>query len=202
MFMDDEFPITMEREAGMNEHVPAVAVSFGNYHEQDAAKSAAAGHAVYRDVVFIKIAVPGDKTSLYFQPATDTHKRRFPQAWGAFEKRSAGGAALEGLPIEQWAPITRSVALTLRAAHIHTVEALAEVHDGHIDRIGIDGRGLRDQAKAFLKQAKDSSATLRLAAEKKELQDELAAMREQIRALQEQKTASKKQAVPAESAAA
>lgn len=183
MFLDDEFPITMEREAGMPDTVPQIGVSFGPYYQLDATKTREAGHEVYKDVIFVKIAIPGDKNSLYFQPATEIHKRRFPQAWAAYNARKAGSSGIEGLPVEQWAPIGRSAALTLKAAHIHTVEALAEVHDGLVDRIGANGRELREKAKAFLAQAKDSAATMRLASEKKALQDELAGMRAQIFAL-------------------
>jgi hypothetical protein len=183
MNFDDEFPITMEREAGMPDYVPPVAVSFGMYYQLDDRKTAEAGHDVFRDVEFVKIAVPGDKSSLYFQPATDKHKQRFPKAYEAFKARQGGRGSLEGMPIENWAPISRSIALTLKAAHIHTVEALAIVHDGHIDRIGMNGRELRDKAKAFLDQAKDSAATMKLAGEKKALEDQLAAMQAQIAAL-------------------
>lgn len=182
---DDDFPMLLERETGMPDYVPAVAVAFGKYYERDDVKSAEAGHEVYRDVVFVKIAVPGDKSSLYFQPMQDSHKNRFPRAFAAFQEREKGSEGLLGLPIEQWAPISRSVAMTLKAAHIHTVEALAEVHDGHIDKIGVDGRGLRGKAQAFLAQARDSSAILKEAAEKKELQDQLSALQAQILALQQ-----------------
>lgn len=182
MFMDDEFPITMEREAGMRDDCPPVGVAFGLYYEQNQAKSDEAGHPVFDDVVFVKIVVPGDKNSLYFQPATDKHKSRFPNAYAAFEKRK-GGEAVEGMPIEQWAVVTRGMAMTLKAAHIHTVEALAAVHDGHVDRIGVDGRGLRAKAQAFLAQAKNSAETTRLAAREKELQDQLAAMQATINQL-------------------
>jgi len=190
--MDDDFPMMMEIEYTANpmNPYPPVAVAFGMYYQLDEAQTAKAGHEVYRDVEFVKIAVPGDKNSVVFQPASDTHRKRFPKAYAEFKARTAGAETREGLPIEQWAPISRSIALTLRAAHIHTVEALAAVHDGLIDRIGANGRELRAKAKAFLEQAKDSSVVLKLAAEKKELQDQLAAMQMQINALaQNQATA-------------
>ncbi len=194
--LGDDFPVMLEREAGMSDNIPAVAVAFGNYPQEDPHKSAEAGHAVFKDTVFIKIAVPGDKNSLYFQPATDRHKERFPKAWDAYQKRERGGSHEEGMPLEHWAVVTRGVAMTLKAAHIYTVEALAEVHDGHIDQIGIDGRGLREKARAFLAQARDNAATMKLASEKKELQDQLVAMQEQIKALQAQQSdkSTKKQA--------
>lgn len=198
--MDDDFPMMMEIEFTPNPHnpYPPVAVAFGMYYQLDEIQTSKAGHEVYRDVEFVKIAVPGDKNSVVFQPAADTHRKRFPRAYAEFKARTAGAETREGLPIEQWAPISRSVAMTLRAAHIHTVEALAVVHDGHIDRIGTNGRELRAKAIAFLEQAKDSSAVLKLAADKKDLQDQLAAMQAQINLLlQNQATAAPAPAAPA-----
>lgn len=209
--LSDDFPAMLERESShtlpnghpvnVPESTPEVAVAFGMHYLLDPKKTAEAGHEVFRDVTFIKIAVPGDKNSLYFQPATDLHKVRFPKAWAAFQQRTAGGQGRTGLPIEEWAPISRGMALTLKACHIHTVEDLAVVHDGHIDKIGGDARSLRAKAQAFLAQAKDSAATLRLAQEKEELQGQLKAMQEMILGLQAAQVA-QQSAAPAEGAPA
>ncbi len=189
--MNDDFPMMMETEISTNpaaQPSTPVAVGFGIYYETDAAKTAKAGHEVYRDVEFVKIVMPGDKLSLVFQPASETHRKRFPKAYAAFKARTDDAGTSEELPIEQWALISRSVAMMLRAAHIHTVEALAAVHDGHVERLGTNGRELRAKAKAFLAQAKDSSAVIKLAAEKKALEDRMAAMQAQINQLVEQKS--------------
>lgn len=181
--LDDEFPLMMEREAGMPDWVPPVAVGFGNYHQLDQQKTVEAGHEVYVDAVFVKIAVPGDRDMTVLQPASAEHKRRFPQAWAAFQAREAGVATTEGLPIHMWAPITRATALTLRACNVFTVEQLAEVHDGNVDGLGTNGRELREKARAFIKQGRDNAAALSLAADKKALQDQIAALQAQITAL-------------------
>jgi hypothetical protein len=183
MQLSDDFPMMMEKEAGMHEHVPPVAVAFGLYPVIDTGKSKAAGHDVYKDVEFVKIAIPGDRNSLFFQPAEPTHRQRFPQAYAAYKQREK--APTEGMPIEQWAPVSRSVALNLKAIHIHTVEALAAVHDGHVDKIGANGRELRTKAQAWLAEARDGAATQKLAADKQALQDQLSALQAQIVALQQ-----------------
>jgi len=186
-FMSDEFPMTLEREAGMPENVPPVSVSFGPWPVLDTVKTEAAGYDVYVDTVHVRIAVPGERNSLFFQPATDQHKKRFPKAWASYQSRSSTGVR-EGMPIEQWAPISRGMALTLRSLNIDTVEMLAAIHDGNIGAIP-NGMELRAKAQAFLEQAKDSAATLKLAAEKKELEDRLAAMEAQLRAIGQKPTA-------------
>jgi len=183
MLLSDDFPMALEREAGMPEWVSQVAVAFGMYPHLDPKRSQEAGHEVYKDVPYVKIAVPGDRQSVVFQPATDDYKRRFPTAWAKFEAREKRDGT-EGMRIEQWAAISRGVAMTLKAVHIHTVESLAEVHDGNIDRIGLsNARELREKARAWLAQAQDSAATLRAAAEKKELQDQLASRDAQMAAM-------------------
>jgi hypothetical protein len=183
---DDGFPLAPEREAGLPESYPQVLVAFGLAQVVNKDKSDAAGHEVFDDREFVKIVVPGDKNSLYFQPATDSHKRRFPKSYEAFTKREKGEATV-GMPIVQWAPISRGVALTLYAAHIHTVEALAEVNDTYIDRLSIaNARELREKARAWLKQAADSAAVHQAAVREKKLQDQIAAMQAQMNAMQEQ----------------
>ncbi len=178
----DDFPLIMEREFGMSEKVPPVLVAFGLHPMKDDQQSAAAGSDVFVDIEHVKIAVPGDRNALYFQPATDQHKKRFPKAYDAFKQRALKPNA--GLPVEQWAAITRSVALTLRAANVPTVEALAQVHDAHLDRLGFNARELRDKAKVWLAQREGNAAALKDVAEKNELRQQIAALQAQLTAMQ------------------
>lgn len=180
-YSSDGFPLMMEREFGAHDNVAPVAVGFGFHPMLDGGATKKAGHEVYKDVEHVKIVVPGDRHSLYFQPATDVYRKRFPKAYEAFKK--AGAQPLEGMPIEQWAVVSRSLALTMRACNIHTVEALAAVHDTHIDKLGFNAREMREKAKAWLASAQDNATTMALAAEKKALQDQLASMQAQILAL-------------------
>ncbi len=184
--LSDDFPLTMEVEIDPNSgaprvNCPPVGVAFGLEPIVDKKASKEAGRDVYKDVEFVKIAIPGDRNSLYFQPADDRVRARFPRAFEAFKRRDA--TPIQGTPIEQWAAVSRSLALTLRAAHIPTVEALAAVHDGLVDKLGAQGRELRGKAIAWLAQAAGGAATMALASEKKQLQDQIAAMQAQIMAL-------------------
>jgi len=170
MNISDDFPMTLELEAGLDPrgNVGPVAVAFGLYPMRNDEKSRAAGHDVFDEIEHVKIAVPGDKSSLFFQPSTEKHRQRFPQAYAAFKNRAQ--TPVEGTPIENWAAINRAVALTLRSAHIATIEAFAAVHEGNIDKLGVsNARELQAKAKAHLAQQVDGAATLKLAAEKQEL---------------------------------
>jgi hypothetical protein len=179
---DDNCPMIMEREFGLPEYVPQVAVGFCMELTEDKKQSAIAGHPVFTEREFCKIVIPGDKQSLYYQPATDEKRRKFPNAYQAFKQRETK-PIVEGMPIEQWPQITRAQAMTFRAANIHTVEALAAVHDGNIDKIGNNMRELRAKAQAFLATAKDTAASQKLAVENQHLKDQMATMQNQINEL-------------------
>lgn len=207
--VDDEFPMMLETEVEQNResphygmpipNCPPISVGFGLVPQIDGKASKAAGHDVFKDVEYVKLVAPGDKNSLYFQPADDRARKRFPRAYAAFKSR--GEVPVEGTPINQWAVISRSTALTLRAAHIHTVEALAGIHDTHIDRMGFAGRDLRTKAQAWLADRAGSAATLKLAGEKEALAKQLEGMQAQLMAITATMTPEQKLAVEAKVAA-
>lgn len=176
--MTDDIPLILEREAGLADHFPQVAVGFGFMPMQDHKKSQTAGHPVFKDVEFCKIVVPGDKQSVYCQPAKDEDRHRFPKAYAAFKNRES--TPLEGLPIEQWPQVTRAMSMTLKAMHVHTVEALAEVNDANLGNLGQFGRDLRAKAQAYVKQAGDSAALNKMAEEKRALEEQLKTMQQQL----------------------
>ena len=176
--MNDEIPLMLEREAGAPEHVAAIAVGFGLLPIESKQKSAEVGHPVYEERLFFKGVVPGDKSTVSLRIAKEADFERFPRAYAAYKQRET--QPMQGLPIEQWPVITRSQALTLKAMHVFTVEALAEVHDGHIDKLGQNARELRTKAKAYLAQAKDTAAAQKIAAENDALKAQLADMQRQI----------------------
>lgn len=148
------------------------------------AESEKEGRRIYKDVPFIWIRFVGDRTR-EVRRKVDLKGRngipdpeRFPRQWQAFQRKTAPVAM--GTPIEQWGPIDRSQALTLKGVNIHTVENLAAVPDTALHNLGHGARVLRDKAIAWLKAAGDSAETTRLAAENQHLKDELAALKEQV----------------------
>jgi nucleotidyltransferase/DNA polymerase involved in DNA repair len=145
-------------------------------------KSEAAGYPVFDEREYCKIQVPGEKNSLVFQPATDLDRKKYPNAYAAFKNREAKPVT-EGMPIEQWPQVTRSMAKSLRELNIHTVEALAAVHDGNIGKLGHDGRQLRAKAQAFLETAKAGAQDAKLAAENEKLKTMLEDQQAQINQL-------------------
>jgi hypothetical protein len=61
----------------------------------------------------------------------------------------------EGTPIKTWSAIGREQVIRLLGANIRTVEELAETPDSALmTQIGLDGRTLRDTARAFIAEGK------------------------------------------------
>jgi hypothetical protein len=157
--MEDEIPLILERASDEPENVPAIAVGFGLRPVQDKGASELKGYPVFKEREYVSLRVPGDKNTHSFRPSNEKDRERYPKAYAAFKNRNS--TVTTGFPIEQWPQITRGEALTLKAMSIHSVESLAEVHDGHIEKLGHSGRQWRTKAKAFLAQAKDTAEAQR-----------------------------------------
>lgn len=68
-----------------------------------------------------------------------------------YENWKAGKSApIEGTPLAAWPGATSQLVKALEPFHIRSVEDLANLTDGNMDRVPIPGiRGFRNQAKAF-----------------------------------------------------
>jgi hypothetical protein len=142
------------------------------------AESEKAGRPIYKDTAMVWIRFPGDRTREVYTRAKAEHQMRFPRQWAQFQQKVSQGHV--GTPIEEWGPISKSHALTLKGSNVHTVEQLASVTDANLHSLGHGARPLRDKAIAWLKAASDGAETNRLAAENQQLRDDLAALKEQV----------------------
>lgn len=113
--------------------------------------------AVYKDVPWVRIIIPGNKDEIIHTEAwidldhQMSHPNRFPNAWARFKARDHGGQT--GFSIRDWAAINRSVADTFHANNIKTVEQLAALSDGNLQRIPLpDTYALRAKAQMFMAQ--------------------------------------------------
>lgn len=145
-------------------------VKFDLHGVIDAQATEAAGHEVYKDVVYIKIITPGSKDEVH-RRANEKDKQRFPREWALFEQ--SRGDEVAGFRLEHWAAATKAQVQTLKAANCHTVEQLAALGDQALSYLGMGFRKLQTQAKAFLEHAKGEAVTNKLAAENEELKREV-----------------------------
>jgi hypothetical protein len=191
----NEIPMILEREAGRPDYEPQVAVRFVLIPEEDKEKSEKAGSLIYVEREYVNIRVPGDKQSDFYHRAdkpmraSDGKERLpkdlYPKAYEIFKRQSQ--TPMEGTPLEHWPQISRALALTLKAAGIHTVEMLAEVHDGNLEKLPHNIREIRQKARTFLATAKDAAMAQERARENEELKAQLAEMKAQIAALSEKR---------------
>ena len=174
-------------------------VEFYTGSTQNKAKSAEAGRPIFVDRLFVRIQTPGDTRTTIDRIATEQDKRRFPRALSIHERGEK--VAMEGTPLEEWPPITRSQVNELKHVGIMSVEVLADVSDTHIQRMGPGYLQLREKAKAFIESADAEAAATAWAREKAELQEQMRQMQEQMQAMQEsakRKPAAKKTETQAE----
>lgn len=146
--------------------------------QQNNFKSQREGHAVYDDVEMVEIIIPGDNKTQVTSMVRQEHKDRWPRQYEAFKKGLE--PAVDGYPIEHWAPVTAAQAANFKAVNVPTVEALAAVSDANLHALGIGARQLRDRAKAWLEQARDGEPLAKALAELENERAEKLALQTQV----------------------
>jgi hypothetical protein len=159
-------------------------VEFSNEPVKMEFESEQQGRPIFKEMPYIRIMFPGDRTKEVFRPVEmGDYERpgdpeRFPKQWARFQNQEKQVA--DGTPVEQWAVLNRSEALALKAVGVFTVELLASLPDQALHGVGLGGRELREKARNWLKQATDGSEVTRLTAENKALRDDLEMVKKQI----------------------
>jgi len=143
-----------------------LAIRFYMDSMQDEVASKKAGRPIFNDVEMIEIRIPGD-VDLRRYPVEDEHKRRFPKQYIAFKKNQSQEAA-SGTPLNQWPLLTKAQVEESKYLGAHTVEQLAEVSDGALQKFGPGWRTLRQQARDWLQKAADGALLAKLRSELEE----------------------------------
>lgn len=157
------------------------------------AESEKQGRPIFKDMPFVRIIVPGDTNNIIERVADETDKHRFPNAWAKYQNSEA--KANEGTPLEQWPQITRSLLKECKYFEIHTVEALSNISDAHVAKLGMGFGELRTKAKAWLEAAAGTAQITAQAAENAQLKQMLADLQAQINDISEVKTRRKKEQI-------
>lgn len=157
------------------------------------AESEKQGRPIFKDMPFVRIIVPGDTNNIIERVADETDKQRFPNAWAKYQNSEA--KANEGTPLEQWPQITRSLLKECKYFEIHTVEALSNISDAHVAKLGMGFGELRTKAKAWLEAAAGTAQITAQAAENAQLKQMLADLQAQINDISEVKTRRKKEQI-------
>lgn len=146
-----------------------LAVRFFKMAVQDFEATAAQGRPIFKDTDMVEIRVRGSRNDVLHKPVDDLTKRRFRDAWRAYEQ---GEELLEsGTPLEQWPQMTRAQVEEMKYFGFRTVEHIANARDDLTAKFpGL--LGLKMRAKAFLELA---SGAAPLASLQSQLEEEKSA---------------------------
>lgn len=179
---------------------------------QNDAKSKEKGRPVFDDMEVVEIRMAGNKQTVGVFPAHEiwkwvdevdgtrtptTYAMRWPELYRKFKE---GAVQMQsGTPLEEAPFLSQGKRLELKALNIHTVDALAALDGSPLKVLGVGGRELKNQAKAYLEKAEGSAVETRLAAENETLRQQIADLQEQFSRFQTT-TAGKVKAADIESA--
>jgi hypothetical protein len=140
------------------------------------------GRPIYKETPYIHIDFPGDRTKTIDRPVDmdgagdrPSDPDRFPRQWESFKNKQE--QVQDGFSITEWPPLSRSQALELKGAKIHTVEQLAALPDAAL--VGLGWRELREKAKFFLDSSKENTASS-LIKENEDLRNDIKFLKEQM----------------------
>ena len=129
----------------------------------------------YKGRPFVRIIVPGDKTTVIDQPVRDDHKERFPRQWLHFQMQNNDGPVI-GTPLKDWFQdrpdeLTDNQLAELQILKFQTVEQVATASDNQLQRIGMGGVGLRERARNYLLNKNQSVSSSELEATRAQLEE-------------------------------
>jgi hypothetical protein len=149
----------------------------------DSAETVKQGRPIFKDVEYIDIRIPGDRTGGVSRPASHNDKQRFAPHYAAFKQRTE--VPLEGTPLIEWPLITRSLAEELAFHNVKTVEHLSTMSDTHSGKfMGLNA--LKAKALKWLEQAGEEAKVHELQQELLERDERIATQGQQIELLQKQ----------------
>lgn len=147
------------------------------------AKSREAGRAIYEERDFVRVHVPGDKTTVVVQPMDDINKQRFRvryDKWLAGQEEAVSGTPLSALP-----GMTPSKVEEYKFFKIITIEQLAEAND-NLGQKFMSFHADKMRCKAFIEVAKGNAPIERMNEELQKRDAQIEEMRAMIEALQSQ----------------
>ncbi len=143
-------------------------------------KSREAGRAVYEERDFVRIHVPGDKTTVVVEPMHEMNLARFR---ARYEKWKSGQSeAITGTPLSALPGMTPSKVEEYKFFKVVTVEQLAEAND-NLGQKFMSFQTDKARAKAFLQVAAGNAPIEKMNAELAKRDEEIETLKAQMAAL-------------------
>ena len=138
-------------------------------------------------IPYVRIMRPGDQTSIIETPVREDHKQRWPEKWLYWQMAEGivnEGENIPGWKVEDWPHLDGQPTLVrdLKYMRFYTVEQIAGASDAQLQKMGIGGPGLRENARVDLRKKMGAD----LSAEIKERDKQIAEQGAALKALQEQ----------------
>jgi hypothetical protein len=149
-------------------------VQFYRTARQNEYESEKQGRPVFDEFDYIRIRAPGMDKQVVDRKVKPEDKVRWRQQWENYERGLEQAAT--GTPLAEWPNLSVSDVARLQSWNIHTVEALAELADDGVQRVGPGTMELRKRAQYWLSEALPRSE----AANSKAKNDELRAENERL----------------------
>jgi hypothetical protein len=146
---------------------------------ENEAKTKEEGKLVYDEVEMVEFLIPGDDKLRPVAYAHEdaghgvTYAEKFFQDYAKFKNNDLSQRV--GIPLEDWPDFPAVRILDLKRLNIFTIEDLAAIPDTSLARLGMGGRQLRSEAKAYLSEKKDDKTVI--------MEREIAELRDMVKAL-------------------
>ena len=148
----------------------------------DHAKTQETGQEHYRDLEFVTIFIPGDKTLSVHRPVQTSDKIRFRENYRNFKENLK--APEQGSPLNVWPLVSPSQRKELEYLNCRTVEQLAGMSDLACQSM-MGAIGLRLKAQTFLKAKLEDAGLIKMTNELQQRDDQIAALQDQLTKLAE-----------------
>jgi len=147
------------------------------------AKSRDAGRAIYEERDFVRIYVPGDKTTICEEPMHEINMFRFKaryEKWKAGQTEAVSGTPLSALPGMSPAKVEE-----YKFFKVVTIEQLAEAND-QMGQKFMSFQGDKQRAKAFIEATKGNAPIEHMNVELQKRDAEIENLKSMVEALQAQ----------------
>lgn len=145
---------------------------------QNPQKSLQNGRPIFEDQVYVRIHPPGERLNIVDRPANGNDKRRWPVQWMQFHENRE--QTPDGTPIDLLYPDQPSVAASLRASNVHTIEQCAELSALAIETIGMGAQHHVNAAKKYLEASQKGVGANQLRKELEERDGRIRTLEHQI----------------------
>lgn len=170
-------------------------VEFSRKPRLHPAKSREAGRAIYEEADYVRIHVPGDKSSVVERPVTEMDIQRFAdryKKWKAGQSEAVIGTPLTALP-----GMTPAKVEEYRYFKIVTVEQLADANDG-LGQKFMSFQQDKQRAKAFMEVAANNAPIEKMNEELSKRDAEIENLKTMVEALQAAQSSKRKVAATAD----